>query len=229
MPSMDGRFSSLLYRLRGFILGVIAVALVCVSPSTIPEGFCANRFRVNNCVAGILIAILLYVASALLRVQSRRFIGEHTRGKIHAADALVTCGPYACVRHPLYISNTGFALGMSFFHLGVSYWIVPFMMVVVAFEIALSKIEDRFLERKFGDTWRAWASVTPAFFPRGEASRFYLGHEADTQTSDSLCDVRHVLSQRTFRQAFFADASTWFWLLFCNLLLVLRKVVVFYV
>ena len=84
------------------------------------------------------------------------------------------------------------------------------MFVVIAFEVALSQIEDLFLEQKFGDDWRAWASKTSAFFPR-------------------FGDSKHVLPQRTFWQAFFADSSTWLWLLFCNLLLVLRKVAFFYV
>lgn len=213
MPSTKLDVSALLYRFRGTILGVIAVALAVAPPSLFPE-----KFYINNCVAGILIALPLYVFSALLRVQTRRYIGEHTRGKVHAAESLVTCGPYSRVRHPLYISNTGFALGIAFFHLGVSFWIVPFVFVVVAFEVALSRIEDRFLERKFGDAWRAWASKTPAVFP-------HLG----ALLGESRCDSKHVLLQRTFSQAFFADSSTWLWLLFCNFLLVIRKVVVFYV
>ena len=209
--------SSLLYRFRGYILGVIAVALFVFPPSLLPETFC-----INNCIAGILVAILLYAMSAFLRVRARQFIGEHTRGHFHTADKLVTCGPYSRVRHPLYISNTGFALGIAFFHLGVSLWVLPFMLVVVAFEIALSKIEDRFLEQKFGDAWRAWASKTPAVLPHWSSPLCSL-------RKDSCCDSKHVPPQRTFWQAFFADFSTWFWIFFCNLLLLLRKMVVFYV
>jgi len=203
MPNAENKISAFLYRFRGYILGVIAVALVCAPPSDLTPS--------------TLIAIPIYVVSAFLRVQSRRFIGAHTRGHVHAADTLVTCGPYARVRHPLYISNTGFALGVAFFHLGVSLWVVPFMVLVVAFEVSLSRIEDRFLERKFGDVWRNWACGTPAFFPR-------LGCP-----NGSSCDSKHVPAQRTFWQAFFADSSTWLWLFFCNLLLILRKVAVFYV
>ena len=203
MPNAENKISAFLYRYRGYILGLIAIALVITPPS---DGF-----------VGPLIAIPIYVVSAFLRVQSRRFIGEHTRGHVHAADALVTCGPYARVRHPLYISNTGFALGVAFFHLSVSLWVLVFMLVVVAFEVSLSQIEDRFLEQKFGDVWRCWARETPAIFPR-------LG-----SSCGSSCDSKHVLAQRTFWQAFFADSSTWLWLFFCNLLLILRKVAVFYV
>lgn len=211
MPEIENKFSVFLYRFRGYILGVIAVALVLAPPSIFPNDFRENCFQINDCIIGILIAILLYVLSAFLRVRSRQYIGEHTRGRVHAAESLVTCGPYSQVRHPLYISNTGFALGLALFHLGVSLWVVLFMIIVVAFEIALSRIEDRFLKNKFGEVWRAWALNTPAFFPRFRS------------------DSKHVSAQRTFWQAFFADSSTWLWLFFCNLLLLLRKVAVFYV
>ena len=214
----ESRLSALLYRFRGYILGLIAIALFAFPPSLFPEPFC-----INDCIAGMLVAVPLYVASAFLRVRTRQFIGEHTRGNVHAADTLVTCGPYSRVRHPLYISNTGFALGIAFFHLGVSLWVLPFMLIVIAFEVALSKIEDRFLEQKFGDAWRAWASKTPAVLPH-----LCTSHGSGCN-ENSFCDSKHFPPQRAFSQAFFADFSTWFWIFFCNLLLVLRKMVVFYV
>lgn len=217
MPSVENGFSALLYRFRGYILGVIAIALVLTPPCVFSNEFDGNLFWQNDCVVGIVIAVPFYVVSAFLRVQTRRVIGEHTRGKVHAADSLVTWGAYARVRHPLYVSNTGFALGIAFFHLGASLWVLPFVFAFVAFEALLSRIEDRFLEQKFGDVWRMWASKTPAFVPQLECLR------------GSRCDSRHIPARRTFWQAFFADSSTWLWLLFCNLLLVLRKVAVFYV
>ncbi len=198
------KLSALLYRFRGYILGVLAIALVAAPPSLLPKSFAFDK-----CFVGILIAILLFVASAVLRVRARQFIGEHTRGKIHDADKLVTVGVYSRVRHPLYISNTGFAIGFTFLHLGASLWVIPFALAVVVFEVSLARIEDRFLEGRFGEAWRAWARVTPAFFPHLASSTPYP-------------------TQRSFLSAFFADRSTWLWLLFCNLVLILRKVVVFY-
>ena len=208
--------SAFLYRFRGYILGVLAIVLVVAPPSLFPKQLC-----INDCLAGILVAVPLFVASSLLRVRARQYIGEHTRGKIHDADELVTVGVYSRVRHPLYISNTGFAIGFTYFHLGMSLWVIPFALVIVLFEVALARIEDRFLERKFGDLWRAWAKKTPAFFPRFKQT---LGDGG----CDSLVSAS-VAPQRTFWQAFFADSSTWLWLMFCNLVLVLRKVVAFYV
>jgi protein-S-isoprenylcysteine O-methyltransferase Ste14 len=196
-------------------LGLIAIALVITPP-------CVFSTEIRS---GVLIAITLYVVSAFLRVQSRRYIGEHTRGHVHAADALVTVGPYARMRHPLYVSNTGFACGVVFFHLGVSLLVLPFIILIILFEITLARIEDRFLECKFGDTWRAWASKTPAFLPRLKAPLSPCREDSSAFSGDSCAN----LPQRTVWQAFFADSSTWLWLLFCNLLFVLLKVTDFYV
>ena len=201
---VNSKFSAVLYRFRGYILGLLAVALVAAPPSLLPK-----PFEFDECAAGFLMAIPLFVASAVLRVLARQFIGEHTRGKVHDADKLVTVGVYSRIRHPLYVSNTGFAIGFTFLHLGVSLWVVPFTLAVVLFEVVLARIEDRFLENKFGKTWRKWASATPAFFPH-------------------FIKLPSYRPQRSFWQAFFADRSTWLWLLFCNLVLILRKVV-FYV
>ena len=201
---VNSKISAVLYRFRGYILGLLAVALVAAPPSLLPK-----PFEFDECVAGFLMAIPLFVASAVLRVRARQFIGEHTRGKVHDADKLVTVGVYSRIRHPLYVSNTGFAVGFTFLHLGVSLWVIPFALAVVLLEVELARIEDRFLENKFGETWRKWASATPAFFPYFIKLPLYR-------------------PQRSFWQAFFADRSTWLWLLFCNLVLILRKVV-FYV
>ncbi len=220
MPSAENGFSAFLYRFRGYILGVFALALVFVPPSRFPD-----EFRVDGCVGGILLAVLFYVASALLRVRARQFIGEHTRGKVHAADTLVTIGPYARLRHPLYVSNTGFACGVVFFHLGMSLWVIPFIILVILFEMTLARIEDRFLENKFQDAWREWASKTPSFLPRLRAPFGPCRNDSSALSGDSCA----IPPQRTFWRAFFADTSTWLWLLFCNLLFVLLKVTVFYV
>jgi len=201
--------SSMLYKFRGWILGIFAIALLIVPGAPLDSSIVP---------AGISAAALL-LASIFLRVQARRSIGEHTRGYVHAADTLVTTGVYSRVRHPLYISNAGIALAFILWHFGIgilddfdpsfytSYILAAiFAIVVVAFEITLSKMEDRFLEKKFGDQWRNWAAGTPAFFPLLRRSK-----------------IAPTAYQRTFVAAFIADKSSWFWILVFVLLLTLRK------
>ena len=98
MKTLDG----ILYRFRGYVLGALAIAL-CILPARQIEIACAPDAPTTT-------AFILCLAGILLRIKTRQFIGEHTRGSIHAADILVKAGPYACTRHPLYISNTLIAL-----------------------------------------------------------------------------------------------------------------------
>jgi protein-S-isoprenylcysteine O-methyltransferase Ste14 len=192
MKTLDG----ILYRFRGYILGALAIAL-CIMPARQIEIACAPDAPTTT-------AFILCLAGILLRIRTRQFIGEHTRGSSHAADILVKAGPYACTRHPLYISNTLVALSAILFHLGIVPEAVPFALAVVAFEIFLAHAENRFLEGKFGDEWREWKP--------GPIAALRKRHDAPTEP------------KRTFFRAFCADWATWTWLLLYYLLLLAKKV-----
>lgn len=139
------------YRFRGWILGLFAVALLLC-----PSG--------ELQVASVVIFMMLFALAALIRVKARCAIGEHTRGSVHDADVLVTWGMYGRMRHPLYVSNTLFAIGFVFLHLGFNLFAIPFVLLIFLFEYSLSCAEDRYLKNRFGKTWRDWASKPMPFF-----------------------------------------------------------------
>jgi len=200
--------SDILYRFRGYILAVFAVALIACPAAPFPQNF--SRMAETGPYFG---ALLFYALGIALRIKSRQYIGQHTRGSAHSADELVTGGPYAHMRHPLYTSNTYIALGAIFFHLGVSGLFHVFIIAIALFEYALARAEDRFLEQKFGDTWRAWAQKTPM-----------SSADINAILGDKKANSGASLPQRTVFQAFKADASTWFWFVFFNLIMVLLKI-----
>lgn len=195
--------SKLLYRFRGYILALFAIALVVCPAAPFPR----DLSHISEFVLYIA-ALFLYSCGIALRVRARQYIGQHTRGNTHEADELVTVGPYAYCRHPLYTSNTCIAVGAVFFHLGTSQLLFLFAPALLLFELSLAHAEDRFLEGKFGDTWRAWAHKTPVF-PYNPAVLF---------------PKKAPAPKRTVFQAFRADASTWFWFVFFNLIMVLLKI-----
>lgn len=203
------KVSPFIYRYRGYILAVMALAMLLL-PFAL-DARPADPFGSALGIAATLLCILCDALGLALRVWARRYIGEHTRGSVHDADTLVTAGPYAYLRHPLYVSNTAFACGLVLLWLGITPLAAPFVVVVVLFEVALSRAEDRFLEGLFGDAWRAWAKGTPPFIPRFR-SLVCGGRNAERAGSH-----RH-LAKRTVWKAFAADASTWAWLLFINFL-----------
>jgi protein-S-isoprenylcysteine O-methyltransferase Ste14 len=188
----------------------LALALLVV-PFLLDVRPAADPFGSALGLVAVLLCILCYALGLALRVWARRYIGEHTRGSVHDADTLVTDGPYAYLRHPLYVSNTAFACGLVLLWLGIAPLAAPFVVVVVLFEVALSHAEDRFLEGRFGDAWRAWAKETPPFIPR------LSGLVGGGRKAERAGSHRH-LAKRTVWEAFAADASTWAWLLFINFL-----------
>lgn len=203
--------SDILYRFRGYILALFAVALLACPAAPFPHvslDALALKGGGTTCIPYIG-TLLFYALGIALRIRARQFIGQHTRGSTHEAATLVTTGPYAHMRHPLYTSNTYIALGAIFFHLGVSGFFFVFIIAIALFEYALARAEDRFLEEKFGDTWRAWAQRTPMTTANIEA--LFCRNSGDSPA-------------RTVLQAFRADASTWFWFVFFNLIMVLLKI-----
>jgi protein-S-isoprenylcysteine O-methyltransferase Ste14 len=203
--------SNILYRFRGYILALGAVALLACPAAPFPHvslDALALKGGGTTCIPYIG-TLLFYALGIALRIRARQFIGQHTRGNTHEAATLVTTGPYAHMRHPLYTSNTYIALGAIFFHLGVSGLFHVFIIAIALFEYALARAEDRFLEEKFGDTWRAWAQRTPMTTANIEAL---------------FCRNSGGSPARTVLQAFRADTSTWFWFVFFNLIMVLLKI-----
>ena len=97
------RASDILYRFRGYILALLAIALFACPAAPFPQ----NYSRMVE-IGPYLVTIFAYAIGIMLRIKSRQYIGEHTRGKTHEADKLVTDGPYAYCRHPLYIKRSGY-------------------------------------------------------------------------------------------------------------------------
>ncbi len=78
---------------------------------------------------------------------------------------LVRAGPYALVRHPLYVAYCLETIGVPLaFN---SWW--PLLLTAVTFiplEIQRAFFEERFLRATFGDEYESYAAETGAFLPR---------------------------------------------------------------
>ena len=79
------------------------------------------------------------------------------------AGVLATEGPYARVRHPQY---AGFVLIMFGFLLQWPTILTLAMFpVLVWMYVRLARFEERAAEARFGDSYRRYAAITPAFLP----------------------------------------------------------------
>lgn len=77
---------------------------------------------------------------------------------------LATSGPYARIRHPQYVAFVAIMFGF------LLQW--PTILTIVMFPILvvvyaqLARREEREVRAEFGETWDAYARVTPAFVPQ---------------------------------------------------------------
>jgi len=182
-----------LYRFRGWVLGLFAVALAVVP---------ANENFIS--ISGYFLILL----GILLRIEARRDIGDHTRGKELVAPELVTGGIYSKIRHPLYLSNMFVGCGFALVHLGWQPLLFVFVFGLVFFIMLLAMQEDLFLKKQFGEAFLNWEARTSAFLPRDFSWKI---------TENSPQNQR-----KTFFTAIMSDRWTWGWLLFYSLVLIMR-------
>lgn len=88
--------------------------------------------------------------------------GRNTHGQV--AEVINTTGLYSLVRHPLYVGNTLMWLGPAL--LPGSWLLAALVLVLVMlFYERIMAAEEAYLDARFGDAFRAWASTTPAVWP----------------------------------------------------------------
>jgi len=81
------------------------------------------------------------------------------------AQVLNTTGLYGMVRHPLYLGNYLIGLGPTL--LPMNWWLAAvFTLCFVIYYERIMFAEEKFLLSKFGEAFKEWATVTPAFVPR---------------------------------------------------------------
>jgi protein-S-isoprenylcysteine O-methyltransferase Ste14 len=133
-----------------------------------------NRHRTRQMV-GIAFIILLViigqpadaepyfvgVVAATLGIAVRLWASGHVKKD----KVLATTGPYAFVRHPLYVGNHLITFG---FCLASGLWWSFVVWIVLGFFYYPQTIahEDRLLARLFPEQWEAWAKETRALIPR---------------------------------------------------------------
>lgn len=100
-------------------------------------------------------------------------------GVIDKRKALATAGPYALVRHPLYLGSFLIALGLVEI-MEDRLALAAVVLVTFAIYIPTIRREERFLAERFGAAWQRYAAGTPAFLPRRCArlvSGEWCGHQ----------------------------------------------------
>jgi protein-S-isoprenylcysteine O-methyltransferase Ste14 len=166
MSGNSRSFDAFVFGKRGLLLAVPAVALAALGK---PSAF------------SIAVGLPLAFAGEALRAWAVGFSGVTTRSDMVEAPALVTAGPYAYVRNPLYVGNfvtaAGFAVAFTGANrprarLGIAAASLGTMLAVYA---VIVPYEERFLRDEFGDAYDDYAASVPRVFPALEPAANQTG------------------------------------------------------
>ncbi len=84
-------------------------------------------------------------------------IGAHSRGRSLRAPVLVTSGPYALLRHPLYAGNLLLCAGFLVASRAFLPWFPLLFGALFLIQYGLfTRREDLFLEEEWGAAWRSF-------------------------------------------------------------------------
>ncbi len=141
--------------------GALSVAVVRVF--RLPATFTAPAWLAWS-VGGLLILVgMATYGFAMRHLSLRRAFGT----EIYASPAesvLVTTGPYACVRNPLYLGATIALIGWILLLRSVILTVATALMIILF--VFVAKWEERELLSRLGDRYDAYRRATPLFVPR---------------------------------------------------------------
>ena len=142
----------------------LALALYLLSADGVPLAVLRERF-IPRATWISAFAATLTVAGLLFTVWARRHIGANWSASVTIKEGheLVTTGPYAMVRHPIY---TGLMLAIAGSALAIGEWrgVLAVALALVSFVWKL-RIEERWMRQQFAVRYRDYCAHTAALVP----------------------------------------------------------------
>ena len=158
---MNDDLSSFIFGRRGTLLAIPAVVLAALGK---PSAF--------SIAAGLPLAFL----GEAVRMWAVGYSGVTTRGDTVTAPALVTAGPYAHVRNPLYAGNFLTAVGFAIAYTGKNSAAARLLLAggalatMLAVYAVIVPHEEEYLRRTFGEAFDDYVQRVPPIVPRLEPS-----------------------------------------------------------
>ncbi|MFH1862267.1 MAG: isoprenylcysteine carboxylmethyltransferase family protein [bacterium] len=110
--------------------------------------------------------LILMLLGELLRLWAVAHAGGATRTRAVGAPTLVTSGPFAHTRNPLYIANTMIYLGVALLASGKPIWVaVALGFSVLQYSLIVS-LEEETLRQLFGVEYEMYQRSVPRWLPR---------------------------------------------------------------
>jgi protein-S-isoprenylcysteine O-methyltransferase Ste14 len=138
-----------LFKYRGLVWGIFAAAVLVCDIS-----FSLARLRA---------ALPPLALGQGLRFWAAGFIPKY-RTLVVDAPRLVTAGPYAWMRNPLYAGNGIMGFGWAF--IAGWRWAAAFSLIYFAlYSLTIIPFEEKFLRERFGEEYDTYRKSTPSLFP----------------------------------------------------------------
>lgn len=150
---MTQRTGNFLFRQRGLLVALLAIySLYYAQPNSV----------------GLYYGFTWALLGESLRLWAIGYSGEPTRSQTLDAPVLVTAGPYAYVRNPLYLGNLLNSMGVL---IAAFYpWNIPAILIlgsgVTLLYLFLGKHEEKFLTQVFGTEYEEYQQHVPAWWPK---------------------------------------------------------------
>lgn len=153
-----------LFKYRGQIPVILFILAVPVIYFTDVQ-YIMTDDRLYYILTGVAVGMSLLgqvIRAIAIGTSNKNTSGRNTQEQV--AEALNTKGIYSTVRHPLYLGNYFMWIGIVFFTFNIYFFIIVSLLFWVYYE-RIMFAEERFLERKFGDSYVNWSNKIPAFWP----------------------------------------------------------------
>jgi protein-S-isoprenylcysteine O-methyltransferase Ste14 len=158
------RFIALL--VSGIVVVVVLPILILLEASVLDQRLLLPRFSYglpNYLLGGFIAAMGWFFSMWSVQIQFTQ--GRGTPIPVMAAQKLVVGGPFAYCRNPM-------SLGTFLFYGGFGIWVgsISAIAIVLFFAVLLvvyiKAFEEKELEARFGDEYRAYKQNTPFLIPR---------------------------------------------------------------
>jgi protein-S-isoprenylcysteine O-methyltransferase Ste14 len=157
--SNNEELQALVFKNRGLLLAIPAVLLAAF-----------GKPSATSVALGLPVAI----AGELIRCWAVGYSGVTTRGDHVEAPRLITAGPYAYVRNPLYVGNFITALGFAIAFTGKNSFGAKLVLAggslaaMAAVYATIVPHEEAFLRSEFGDAFERYCERVPRVIPQAQ-------------------------------------------------------------
>ena len=120
-------------------------------------------------IAALILGALLYFPGLALVLWGRLTLGRMYNvsssfgARLYADQQLITHGPYALVRHPMYLGILVASFGGLLLY---RTWTLVFTALNFLALIVRARREEQALAAEFGEQWKAYCRRVPAWLPR---------------------------------------------------------------